>query len=217
MAEDNPSTIAFQLTNSGGNLFLSVILAVLCVLASIFLCQILIEGSYRPKEQNRKSFSVNFIPLVKKNESINRPSKPIKKVEDPPTAGQIKPHGFISPKKLKLSQNTEPFSFKLPNVNIRGIVYGDGNYFPRIKIPPMYPLRARTQGIEGKCLVEFTITASGTVTDVTTVPGECRDIFKENSIKAAKNFIYRPRIVNGMAESVSNVKNRFIYKLEQND
>ena len=78
-------------------------------------------------------------------------------------------------------------------------------------------MRARNRGIEGSCLVEYTITESGSVIDVAAVKGQCTEIFKKTSVEAAKKFLYRPLIVNGSPKRVQKVQNRFIYELQTNE
>ena len=75
-------------------------------------------------------------------------------------------------------------------------------------------MRARNQGIEGSCLVEYTITETGSVVNVAAVKGKCTKIFEKTSLEAAKKFLYRPLIVNGSPKRVQKVQNRFIYKLQ---
>ena len=109
------------------------------------------------------------------------------------------------------------FGLELPLIEMNGLVSRDGSYFPRFKIPPIYPMRARNQGIEGSCLVEYTITETGSVVDVAAVKGKCTKIFEKTSLEAAKKFLYRPLIVNGSPKRVQKVQNRFIYELQTNE
>ena len=42
---------------------------------------------------------------------------------------------------------------------------GDGDYLPIVKVAPIDPRRAQTRGLEGQCLIEFTVSTTGTVKD----------------------------------------------------
>ena len=59
------------------------------------------------------------------------------------------------------------------NLNIGGVGFGvsDGEYLPIVKVAPVYPNRALTRGLEGDCILEFTVTRAGSVEDVMVV--EC--------------------------------------------
>ena len=90
----------------------------------------------------------------------------------------------------------------------------DGEYLPIVKIAPVYPHRAQYQGIEGECVVVFTVTTTGSTRDVQVLEGLCTDkMFHKPSIEAAKKFKYKPRIIDGEAVEVHGIKNRFIYDL----
>jgi len=85
-------------------------------------------------------------------------------------------------------------------------------YLPIAKEAPDYPQRALDRNIEGECTVAYTVTPQGQVSDPQVV-GQCHPLFVKPSLAAAKRFRYRPRVVNGQAVAVANVKNTFTYKI----
>lgn len=94
-----------------------------------------------------------------------------------------------------------------------GLGTGDGEYLPIVKVAPIYPRRAAERGIEGTCLVTYTVTTLGTVKDVSVVEGHCEEkMFERPSIDAAYRFKYKPRVINGEAIEVLGVFNRFYYE-----
>jgi protein TonB len=94
-----------------------------------------------------------------------------------------------------------------------GIGSADGEYLPIVKVAPIYPRRALARGIEGTCLVKYSVTTLGTVKDVEVVSGQCADpIFEHPSIEAAKRFKYKPRVIDGTAVEVHGVYNMFHYE-----
>jgi protein TonB len=96
-----------------------------------------------------------------------------------------------------------------------GMVGGDGDYLPIVKVAPLYPRRALSRGIEGECLVRYSVTTAGTVKDVEVIAEECADeVFHRPSIEAAKRFKYKPRVVDGVAIEVRGVLNRFYFERE---
>ncbi|KAB0550141.1 energy transducer TonB [Pseudomonas argentinensis] len=86
-------------------------------------------------------------------------------------------------------------------------------YLPIAKQAPDYPARALERKIEGECTVAYTVTAAGRVEDPQVV-GNCHPMFVKPSLAAAKTFRYQPRVVNGQAVAVANVKNTFSYRIQ---
>ncbi len=96
-----------------------------------------------------------------------------------------------------------------------GSGFGEGEYLPIVRVAPVYPASAAHRGIEGECLVEFTVTATGSTRDISVVEGRCsHSVFRRPSVEAAARFKYRPRIIDGQAVEVHGVRNLFIYNLE---
>ena len=72
------------------------------------------------------------------------------------------------------------------------------------------------KGLEGECVVIYTVTTNGSTRDVKVVENMCDDsVFWRASVEAAKKFKYKPRVIDGEAIEVHNVTNRFIYELEE--
>ncbi|MDB2654595.1 energy transducer TonB [Luminiphilus sp.] len=89
----------------------------------------------------------------------------------------------------------------------------DQEYAPLKKKAPVYPHVSQFNGIEGYCIVEYTVTAQGTTQDV--FPEACSPdgLFEGISVEAAKQFTYQPRILNGMPVRVAGVQNKFTFNL----
>jgi protein TonB len=105
------------------------------------------------------------------------------------------------------------------NINVEisssGMSSGDGEYLPIVKVAPIYPRRAQTRGISGYCIVEYTVTKSGSIRDPVAVDCQPSGVFDRASVKAATKFKYKPRVVDGEAIEVAGVQNKFTYELEQ--
>ena len=86
-------------------------------------------------------------------------------------------------------------------------------YAPLEKKAPIYPYVTQFNGIEGYCIVQYTVTELGKVKDA--FPQTCSPIglFEGVSVESAKKFIYQPRIVDGIPKSVSGVQNKFTFDL----
>jgi protein TonB len=65
------------------------------------------------------------------------------------------------------------------------------------RVTPEYPNSAMRKGIEGYVDVQFTITARGTVTNVTVVSSDPGDVFNRAATDAVQHWRYDPRVVDG--------------------
>lgn len=90
---------------------------------------------------------------------------------------------------------------------------GDGEYLPIVKVEPPYPRRAAERGIEGTCLVEYTVTETGGTEDIQVIEEECPSVFRRASVQAAEKFKYKPRVINGEAIRTAGVRNLFTFQL----
>ena len=73
----------------------------------------------------------------------------------------------------------------------------DGDATPIVRIAPRYPDRALARGLEGRVLVEFTISPSGSVEDARVIASEPRNVFDKAALDAVKQWKYTPKIENG--------------------
>ena len=65
------------------------------------------------------------------------------------------------------------------------------------QVPPQYPQRANSRGIEGWVQLEFTITESGAVTDIVVVAAEPSGYFERAASRALSRWKYKPKIIDG--------------------
>ena len=101
---------------------------------------------------------------------------------------------------------------------VRGSSAGDpaaeGDVIPIVRIDPQWPREALIEGIEGWVLVEFTITADGSVKDVKVLESEPRRVFNRNAIRAILKWKFKPRIIGGTAVE-RQATQRIDFKLDQ--
>ena len=86
-------------------------------------------------------------------------------------------------------------------------------YLPVEKNAPAYPERALEKGLEGACTISYTVNSQGRV-EAPQALGDCHPLFIKPSLEAAKSFKYVPRMIDGKAVNVSNVKNTFQYRIQ---
>ncbi|WP_234463612.1 MULTISPECIES: TonB family protein [Pseudomonadaceae] len=86
-------------------------------------------------------------------------------------------------------------------------------YLPIAKDAPDYPTRALDKGIEGTCTVSYSVNPQGRIENPKALE-DCHPLFIRPSLTAAKSFRYQPRIVDGRAVTVPEVKNTFHYRIQ---
>lgn len=93
----------------------------------------------------------------------------------------------------------------------------DGDFLPLVAIAPQYPTRAAQRGIQGWCLVSFTVNGLGNVDEdsIEVVDAEPANIFDRSSVRAATRFKFQPRVVDGAGVAVPGVQYLFRYQLEE--
>jgi protein TonB len=93
----------------------------------------------------------------------------------------------------------------------------DGDFLPLVAIAPQYPTRAAQRGIQGWCLVSFTVNGLGNVDEdsIEVVDAEPANIFDRSSMRAATRFKFQPRVVDGAGVAVPGVQYLFRYQLEE--
>ena len=89
----------------------------------------------------------------------------------------------------------------------------DGDAVPMVRVPPQYPERALQRGIEGRVLVEFTISKSGAVKDAKVVAYEPSTIFNKAAIKAVLQWKYNPKIEDGKAVEQKGIRIAIPFRL----
>lgn len=141
--------------------------------------------------------------------SERRPEKPDPLETAPDLPQPENTESFSSSFEIALAKPVVEFGASLGST---GIIVSDGEYLPIVKVAPVYPMRALQRRVEGYVIVEFVVTASGGVTDVSVVESSA-PIFEQAAIEAAQKFKYKPRVVDGVAITVSGVQNRITFKL----
>ncbi|MCZ6831635.1 MAG: energy transducer TonB [Gammaproteobacteria bacterium] len=180
-----------------------------------FIMQYLI-ASAELKLDDSKQRKVADIHMPEREINTNiaeaKPDKPDEPDEPPPD---------LSTPQLDMDMNLEVVNMA-PATNIDvsiagagGLSASDGEYLPIVKVAPIYPRRAQTRGIEGYCIIEYTVTGSGAISDPVAIDCQPGGIFERASLKASLKFKYKPRVVDGEPIAVAGVRNKFTYELDK--
>jgi protein TonB len=191
----------------------------LAVTAMLFwFMQYLIETADRSLNENASGNLVDFVRL-KRDESIQRRTPKPKKPPPPETPPPQPPTPQLD--NLDASAETIAISAAPVETDIEmsggfSLGVGEGDYLPIVKVAPIYPQRALSRGIEGYCVVQYTVTRQGSIRDPFVVEDQCTSsLFHRASVQAALKFKYKPRVVDGQAIEVPGVQNKFTYEIQE--
>jgi protein TonB len=200
-------------------LVIGLILGLAITLSLFWVMQFLIATADRTLNDDSAGSLVDFV-RVKRDESVKqrqlKPKKP-----PPPDAPPPQPP---TPQLESLNANAEKIAISdVPvetDIEMTGggfsLGVGEGDYLPIVKVAPIYPNRALTRGIEGYCVVQYTVTRQGTVKDPVVIEDQCTSsLFYSASLNAALKFKYKPRIMDGEAVEVPGVQNKFTYEITE--
>jgi protein TonB len=196
-----------------------LVLGAVVTLSLFWVMQYLITTADRSLDEGKRGALVDFV-RIKKNEVIERkqlkPKKP-PPPEAPPPQPPAPKLDELTPSAEKIAITAVPVATDI-DLTSGGfsLGVGEGDYLPIVKVAPIYPRRALSRGVEGYCIVEYTVTRAGTTRDVRVLPGQCTSgLFEKASVSASLKFKYKPRVIDGEAVEVPGVRNKFTYELEK--
>jgi protein TonB len=192
----------------------AAIVASITTIALLFLMQQLISKEWVEPENldSRKIADINLPDRkIETQYDTTKPDKP----EEPQKQPDVVQPEFDTPDTTD-SVNIPPPTLN-SDISIAGIggFKSDGEYLPIVKVQPRYPQRALSRGIEGYVIVEFTVTANGSVRDPVVVEADPQGMFDRAAMDAALKFKYKPRVIDGAAVEVPGVRNKISFALEK--
>jgi len=194
---------------------ISSALAVVVTLALLLLMHTLIETADKSIDEG-KALKITDITMPDTEIETNLKEQKPEKVEDPEEPPPPLETPDVQDFDTKLAVNMAATPKQTVNITA-GVGFGssDGEYLPIVKVAAVYPRRAQTRGIEGYCIVEYTVTTTGATRDPQAIDCAPQGVFEDASVKAALKFKYKPRVIDGSPVEVAGVRNRFLYELEE--
>jgi len=192
----------------------SLLLGVLITFSLLWLMQILIATGKKALV-DEPDFNLGDFILIKREEIVNRddeePEKPPEVDEPPPDVPPPLRDSFDTSQSVSISGPDARIDLDFGDSSRIGL--GEGDYLPIVRIEPQYPRRAQTRGLEGQCVMEFTVTTAGTTTDIIAL--ECTSsLFERSSIRAVEKWKFKPRVSGGTPMAVSGVQTILTYEME---
>jgi len=199
-------------------LVVGLVVSTAVTLSLFWLMQYLIEIADRTLNDDGAGNLIDFV-RVKRDETIDRkqlkPKKP-PPPEDAPPQPPTPQLDNLDASADKIAISAVPVETDIEMTGGFSLGVGEGDYLPIVKVAPIYPNRALTRGIEGSCVVEYTVTRQGTTKDPVVIEDQCTStLFHQASLAAALKFKYKPRIMDGEAVEVPGVRNLFTYEITE--
>ena len=199
--------------NSSVRMILAILLSIPVTVGLFMIMHSLIDKDFENPEVSNTKIAELVQPdeEIKLDTTTRKPEKAEEPEEPPPE---------LEMAKISLDMDTDitniaPTASINVEISSTGMSSGDGEYLPIVKVAPIYPRRAQTRGISGYCIVEYTVTKSGSIIDPVAIDCQPSGVFDRASVKAAHKFKYKPRVVDGEPIAVAGVQNKFTYELEQ--
>lgn len=162
-----------------------------------------------PEPPNRPP--IGFLPVIPQTPPT--PAEPvIQRIPPPPTTPTEIPDEYMS--------ETVPVAVRVAALRPRPSATpalgapGDSPLVAMLRVEPTYPPDAAARGLEGHVVVEFTVQADGTTTDVVVVESSSR-VFERAAIRAAERFRYRAKTTEGQPQIVYGVRNLFRFRMDE--
>jgi protein TonB len=199
-------------------LLIGVLLGLVVTAGLFWTMQYLIETADRELNEGSSGNLIDFVRL-KRDESIQRRQLKPKKPPPPDTPPPQPPTpqlDNLNPNAEKIAISAAPVETDIEMSGGFSLGVGEGDYLPIVKVAPIYPQRALSRGIQGYCVVQYTVTKNGTIRDPFVVENQCTSsLFHRASIQAALKFKYKPRVLEGQAVEVPGVQNKFTYEITE--
>ncbi len=199
-------------------LVIGLIMALAVTLSLFWLMQYLIETADRTLNDDGAGNLIDFV-RVKRDESVKTRQLKPKKPPPPESAPPQPPTpqlDNLNPNAEKIAIRAVPVETDIEMTGGFSLGVGEGDYLPIVKVAPIYPNRALTRGIEGFCVVQYTVTRQGTTKDPVVIEDMCTStLFHSASVNASLKFKYKPRIMDGEAVEVPGVQNKFTYEITE--
>ena len=209
---------------------ISIVLGVCVTLMLLYIMQALIQSGQQVLNEDTGEFLVEFVRVKEAQalRTVDRKPKPPPPPDSPPP--DIPQPSFDTPIDPKGYTMTEVVLDNPSGPSGPGLMIMDGEYLPIVQVQPTYPRQALARGLIGWVIIEFTVTATGSVADpfivsncaVIQIVGrnveECEDrpnrIFDTAAIRAALKFKYKPKVIDGVAMATAGVQNKISFELE---
>ncbi len=172
--------------------------------------KIMVTGQNYNIEDVKDRLTIDFT-RIERDEDINAKDRAPKRPARP------EPEEQPPPPKLDSIDKPKPDDTNIVNTSFiyqgGGNIPIDGDTLAIVRVPPRYPNRALSRGIEGWVLLEYTINAIGQAVDIFIVESEPGSMFNRSAISAVRKWKYRPKTEDGRAVLRPGVQQLISYQI----
>jgi protein TonB len=198
---------------------ITVALAVGITFGLFWLMQFLISMKSHRYDEAKRGRVIEFVRLKRESDlelkKRKLPEKQEREEEPPPPDLDLSATPKPGQETLAIAAPSADFDLNLMGGPHLGGPPSDSDIIPLVRVLPQYPPRAMSQGIEGWVLVEFTISAAGTVKDPVIIDSHPSSIFNRAMLRAIRKWKYKAKIVDGVAVERTGVRVRQNFELEE--
>ena len=189
MAATVSQTLVISKFGSIFRVIAGVLFGLVITAALFWVMPYMIETTELELDKSGSNTLVDFVRL-RRDETIHR--RELKPTKPPPP--QSPPPLPSTPRIESLNPSAETIAISATpaetDIVISGAGFslgvGEGDYLPIVKVAPIYPQRALSRGIEGYCMVQYTVTRQGTIRDPIVIEDQCSNsMFHGPSLQAA--------------------------------
>jgi protein TonB len=205
-----------------------IALATVTTIGLLWVMQSLIIGQEANLDEAKSMNLVDFVRTPESQEvevKQRQPKKPPPPEEPPPEIDKVDFSVAVESSEWGMSPVLDADAGNMSN---SFSFVSDGSQLPIVKVQPAYPQTALIHGQEGWVVLQFSIDEIGRVVDPivlencahVSAPGkseECWDhpnrVFDSAALRAVKKFKYKPKIEDGVAVAVHNVRHKITFEL----
>jgi protein TonB len=185
--------------------------------ALFYLMQSLIASGEGRAEEAIQGITIDFVRLKRESEFDTKERRLPRKTEypeEPPPPPVQRPASRPLHAALNIGGAAFATGLDLIGPDL-GAAPADNAPIPLVRVPPLYPMRASTRGIEGWVVVEFTITETGSVQDAHVVQADPPRVFDSAAVKAIRRWKYKPKVTGGKPVAQVGVRTLISFELEE--
>jgi len=189
-------------------------IAILLNALLFLLLPVLLQPSLKPSSITNRVDHIHIIRLKKEDIPPHKKHKPPKPPEEKPQKKVTTPRPLFTPKltlPFKLNSRLPAIStdFQLPltdtidfntsfHIGAVDLQDLDKPITPTVRIPPVYPMRARRKGIEGWVRVGFEVDENGSVNQLHILKAKPPGIFEKSVMRCVAQWHFKAGTVEGV-------------------
>lgn len=152
----------------------------------------------------------SILDIIEKPINERKPLPPPLDLPEKPTTPSIMPDKPDQTTGLSTELSIPKTVIAQDNFNIAPV---DQQPRPIVRVPPNYPARPASNGIEGFVELRFGVSASGAVVDIEVLEAQPRNTFERAAKRALSKWKYQPKLVAGEAVGMSGLQVRLDFNL----